>query len=38
MYLPESKEPSGDKQLTINDFAGGADGKQLNGDVDAAEG
>jgi hypothetical protein len=38
MYLPESKEPLGDKQLMIVDFAGGADGKQPNGDADTAEG
>jgi hypothetical protein len=29
MYLPESNEPSEDKQLKILAFAVGADGKQL---------
>jgi hypothetical protein len=36
MYFLELKEPSGDKQLMIDNFAGGADGKQPNGDGDAA--
>jgi hypothetical protein len=37
MYLPESNEPSEDKQLKILTFAVGADGKQLTSDGGATD-
>ncbi len=37
MYLPESNEPSEEKQLIILPFAVGADGEHPSSDGDAAD-